>query len=374
MKSLPPERLKQLNAGHRVNIYVKQRKGDWTYVIRWYDKRNHFRSLDTQDLSEAQILRDLKEAKLLPQLRRPPSLDEFKLSEIGADFIQRLTNIRTDKTIQTYKEALNRVIKRIGNLYLSDLNTNLLQLYVNNELSRGRKLGGVMIDIRYLKAVFNYAKRKKLIRENPCDDIELPRQPRRIQRRIEEDEFRELLTAISSPRDKTVLQLLFLTGMRISELLNLRWSDIHGNRIFVTGKGGHEREIPIGSHCRSLFNDLPRSEFTDIVLHSKRKGKMSYSRLRNHFKDYFLKSSIRVDGTFHVIRHTTASALADMGFNEFDVRVFLGHSDKTVTQGYMSLGRQRFYSLADALETWLVRNLVLDKDSADGNNIDITTG
>jgi len=60
-------------------------------------------------------------------------------------------------------------------------------------------------------------------------------------------------------------------------------------------------------------------------------------------------------GTFHRFRHTTASALVDMGYTEFDVRVFLGHADRTFTQGYLSLGAKRFRELADALERWLLK-------------------
>ena len=153
----------------------------------------------------------------------------------------------------------------------------------------------------------------------------------------------------------------FLTGMRQEEVLSLKWTniDLTDKRICITGKGGHEREIPISDILLEIFSELPsESEFVFPGYRLKGRGFVPFGRksasvIRKRFHSYMVDAGITGRGTFHRFRHSTASVLADLGFTELDIGVYLGHANSSVTYGYISMSVTRLRELASALDEWI---------------------
>jgi len=254
---------------------------------------------------------------------------------------------------------MSNLISRIGDLPLPKITKNHIQEFVAYELDRGRKPGGVSDDLRTFRAAFNWAIEEKFMVINPVVGIKFPRVPRRLPRRLSPTEFTNLLKAIDREGDKKIALTLILTGMRISELLSLTWANvkIEQSYIFVKGKGGNEREIPIGSYLKEIFLTVPRYEeshlvFPGMLLRGRTltpKGKISYTRIRARFSVYFAKAGIEGYGVFHRLRHSFASIIADSGHTSFDLKQLLGHASTSTTEIYTWLGGTRLRSTIEAL-------------------------
>jgi len=360
-------RLKKINSLYRVKIHVRDRKNGWTLALRWWDGlKNRRLNLDTTNLDTAMIVRSNVETQLVKLIDNSFNTDQLKLSEFLDKYLNdcRARQL-APRTIETIKWRIENFQKKVGDLSLNQLNKELLQSYFDGLIADGRAVAGVAIDYRHLKASLNWAVEREWISENPIRRVKLPKVPRKIPKRLSKRELKRLFPVINREQDYNIALTLTLTGLRISELLNIKWRDVDfddGILFISNGKGGHQREIAIGSHLMDVLSKINRE--SDLVFPGKRSvgrgkgtvanGSMSYSRLHHRFREYFKLAEIEGVGKFHRFRHTTANAMVDKGYTEFDVRIFLGHADRSVTQGYMSLGSERFRAIANSLEEWIL--------------------
>lgn len=222
----------------------------------------------------------------------------------------------------------------------SDLRAWIVQLLEQNEqpTSIHRKISS-------LKTFYIFLQREKLIENNPTRKLVLPKTHKRLPVFVEEKNMIDLFSLITFEenftgyRDKVVLSLLYATGMRLSELINLKIADIDFKQktLKVFGKRRKERIIPFGN---SLLNDLnqylvTRKEFNSPYLIISEKNEMAYPKLIYRIVHHYLGLISNLDKKSpHVLRHTFATHLLNNGADLNSIKELLGHANLAATQVY----------------------------------------
>jgi len=207
---------------------------------------------------------------------------------------------------------------------------------------------------------YRYLLREGVIGEDPTLKIEMPKVGRSLPKSLSEAEVESLLDApeIGDPlghRDRTMLELLYATGLRVSELINLRQSEINLNQgvLRISGKGERERLIPVGEEAQRWLRDFlagPRVEIllerqTDFMFPTRRGDRMTRQAFWHIIKRYAKKAEIKGKMSPHTLRHAFATHLLNHGADLRVVQMLLGHSDLSTTQIYTHVARERLKEL-----------------------------
>jgi integrase/recombinase XerD len=154
---------------------------------------------------------------------------------------------------------------------------------------------------------------------------------------------------ISKPmekRDKAMIELLYATGMRISELINLKLTDVDIQRsvVKVLGKGSKERLIPYGESAAEALNDYlnDRRDLREKEIFLSNRGtKISRGAFWERIKVYIHREGLKISISPHTLRHAFATHLLNRGADLRSVQILLGHSDLSTTQIYTHIAKQR---------------------------------
>ena len=255
---------------------------------------------------------------------------------------------------QLYQWNISKNKKRITEIKKIDTSQ-----YISYLFSQNLKSTSVNRKISSLKTFFNFLLKKKLIDVNPFADQIMPKKPISLPKSISEDDVVKLLDApkpdsLIGLRDKAMLELLYASGVRISELVNIKFSDLdlERNIIKVFGKGSKERLVPFGedaAQCISAYID-ERKKNKDIasikyIFLNNRGSKISRHAFWHRLKDYCLEIGLKRDISPHTLRHAFATHLLNRGADLRSVQVLLGHSDLSTTQIYTHIAKQRLSEL-----------------------------
>ena len=247
---------------------------------------------------------------------------------------------------QLYQWNISKNKKRITEIKKIDTSQ-----YISYLFSQNLKSTSVNRKISSLKTFFNFLLKKKLIKANPFADQIMPKKPISLPKSISEDDVVKLLDApkpdsLIGLRDKAMLELLYASGVRISELVNIKFSDLdlERNIIKVFGKGSKERLVPFGedaAQCISAYID-ERKKNKDIasikyIFLNNRGSKISRHAFWHRLKEYCLEIGLKRDISPHTLRHAFATHLLNRGADLRSVQVLLGHSDLSTTQIYTCL-------------------------------------
>ncbi len=207
--------------------------------------------------------------------------------------------------------------------------------------------------ITTLKSFYKFLIIEKIVIYNPVEYVEPPKTAKKIPTVLSKEEITKLLDIELvdkfSYRNKAMIELMYATGLRVSELVNLKLNDIdlHENILKTMGKGNKERFIPIGEYATSIIIEYlhkARPEF----LENKRSEYLFVTKLgdkmtREHFfriiKNLAKKKEITTNFSPHTLRHSFASHLLDNGADLRTIQELLGHSDISTTQIYTHVSR-----------------------------------
>jgi len=207
---------------------------------------------------------------------------------------------------------------------------------------------------------YRFLLREGVIGEDPTLKIEMPKIGRSLPRSLTEAEVEALLAAPDTHdplghRDRAMLEVLYATGLRVSELINLKQSEINLNQgvLRVSGKGERERLIPLGDEAQSWLRDFiagPRVEIllerqTDYLFPTRRGDRMTRQAFWHIIKRYTKKAEIEGKLSPHTLRHAFATHLLNNGADLRVVQMLLGHSDLSTTQIYTHVARARMKEL-----------------------------
>ena len=206
-----------------------------------------------------------------------------------------------------------------------------------------------------IKAFYKYLLLEDLINNDPTTLLETPKIGRKLPETLSIDEITELIATIdlSKPegeRNKAMLETLYGSGLRVSELINLKLSDLYFNEGFlkITGKGDKERLVPIGKVAIKqidIYKDQVRchlavkKEFEDIVFLNRRGAKLSRVMIFTIIKDLATKTGLQKRISPHTFRHSFATHLIEGGADLRAVQEMLGHESITTTEIYTHLDR-----------------------------------
>tara|TARA_B100000614_G_scaffold15347_1_gene12758 strand:+ start:488 stop:1378 length:891 start_codon:yes stop_codon:yes gene_type:complete len=263
-------------------------------------------------------------------------------------------------TVNAYETDINGFIKWINRKNknsLLNIKENSINQYISYLFSLKLKSSSVNRKISSLKAFYLFLLKKKLIRYSPFTEVITPKQEKYLPASMSESEVEKLLNSPDTSkdieqRDKAMIEMLYATGMRISELVNLKITDIDMNRsvIKVMGKGSKERLIPFGeSASDALFNYLKirKDSSSKEVFISNRGRKITRVAFWQRIKIYLLRENLKDSISPHTLRHAFATHLLNRGADLRSVQLLLGHSDLSTTQIYTHIAKQR---LGDVLK------------------------
>ena len=211
-----------------------------------------------------------------------------------------------------------------------------------------------------LKRLYQYLVRENIIVEDPTAHIESPRLGRPLPKSLTETEVEQLLQAPDSNtdagmRDRTMLEVLYATGLRVSELISLRLDQINLRQgvVRISGKGGKERLVPLGEVAvdwLEKYLSVARPTFfknaPDATLFpSNRSQPMTRQTFWHAIKRYAIKAGISKSLSPHVLRHAFATHLLNHGADLRVVQMLLGHSNISTTQIYTHVARERLKNI-----------------------------
>lgn len=235
-----------------------------------------------------------------------------------------------------------------------------LLAFIAKRVESGAKPRSTARQLSSFRRFFRYIMREGLRDTDPTADIEMPRIGRSLPKTLSEDEVDALLSAPNTDeplghRDRAMLELLYATGLRVSELINLRQSQINFNQgvLRIVGKGDRERLIPLGDESQRWLKDFidgPRMEIllerqTDYLFPTRRGDRMTRQAFWHIIKRYAEKAGIRKKLSPHSLRHAFATHLLNRGADLRVVQLLLGHSDLSTTQIYTHVARERLKDL-----------------------------
>lgn len=253
----------------------------------------------------------------------------------------------SDNTIKSYKQDLERfdnfMNKDIKNISSKDIHEYLKYLTTIPLTDKS-----IARNISCLKTFYKFLLIEKEINKNPMENIEIPKIRKSLPKALTEEEIIDLLNIPLiddfSYRNKAMLELLYATGMRVTELINLMLQDIDLNQATVRtmGKGSKERIIPIGDYALKYIN-IYLEEYRPKLL---KKDWNDYLFLNNHGKQITRQGFFKVikkrgdeiclkkELSPHTLRHSFATHLLNHGADLRSIQELLGHSDIGTTQIY----------------------------------------
>ena len=214
--------------------------------------------------------------------------------------------------------------------------------------------------IASMRRFYRYALRENLISTDPTLQIESPKLPRSLPKSLNEQEVEDLLNApnINDPiglRDRAMLELLYASGLRVTELVNIKVNEVstQDGVVRVTGKGSKTRLVPMGEEAADWITKylnharptILQKRLSDALFVTSRADAMTRQAFWYLIKRYALIAGITKHMSPHVLRHAFATHLLNHGADLRVVQMLLGHSDISTTQIYTHVARERLKQL-----------------------------
>ena len=233
--------------------------------------------------------------------------------------------------------------------------------FITIKIKQGSKSRSVARSISTFRRFFRYQLRERVISEDPTALIELPKLSKSLPNSLSESNVDALLDApdLQDPigvRDKAMLELLYATGLRVSELVSLEHKQVNLQQgvVRVLGKGNKERLVPMGDEavdCISQYISEARPEImkskgvSSALFVTKRGSGMTRQAFWYLIKRYAINAGIRQKLSPHTLRHAFATHLLNHGADLRVVQLLLGHSDLSTTQIYTHIAKSRLQSM-----------------------------
>jgi len=286
------------------------------------------------------------------------------MEELVREFTEHLfvEKRHSPNTVDGYRRDISRFVSfqpktSLNSVTPSDIREFLLSLH-----NQGLSSRSIARSLSSLKSFFKYLMEESLIRDNPVETLETPKIWRKLPNTLSLKEVESLLNQpdIETPlglRDKAMLEVLYATGVRVSELISLELNDMNLEVGYIRsyGKGGKERVIPLGEVAQSYLKvyleqgrpRLVKNRTLPALFISRRKMPMTRQAFWKILKQYVLKANISVPVSPHTLRHAFATHLLERGANLRSVQQMLGHSDISTTQIYTHVVQERMREVFD---------------------------
>lgn len=283
-----------------------------------------------------------------------------ELMKLVDEFLRQLEVVRkaSKHTVRAYARDLSDFAQFIESEGISDfrqISRSLLRQYLNWLFAKGYERRSIARKLSSVRSFFNFLARAGYIPINPAIDLRQPKLMQKLPSTLEVAEVELLLSApkaatVRGLRDRAILEVLYSTGLRVSELANMRISDIDFSEklVKVRGKGGKERIALLNDEAASwleryLQESRPKltrkgKQVTDVVFVSQ-KGTPLTVRQIHRIVDGYARKVLGRSVSPHVLRHSFATHLLEGGADLRVIQELLGHSSLAATQIYTRLSK-----------------------------------
>jgi integrase/recombinase XerD len=265
----------------------------------------------------------------------------------------------SENTLSAYRSDLDKFCLFLKGENLLSVTGLDVESYLAHRVDLGLKPRSTARSISALKRFYQYFVREKLISDSPMLNIAQPKAGQSLPKTLSEAEVEALLNAPNTDeamglRDKAMLEVLYATGLRVSELVGLRMEQINLRQavVFVKGKGNKERLVPLGEEAMYWLEQFLKSgraqmikHATDFVFPSKRGVGMTRQTFWHRIKHYAILAAVESPISPHTMRHAFATHLLNHGADLRVVQMMLGHSDLSTTQIYTHVANERLKSV-----------------------------
>jgi integrase/recombinase XerD len=284
------------------------------------------------------------------------------MQDLIGEFINYLSVERglAPNTLESYGRDLRQYsafLRSKGNLVsLRDASRANIISYLLQMEKQGRSPATIARRLAALKSFYQFLVRERIVDRDPTANLESPKLDRRLPKVLTVREVETLLrqpkvTTANGLRDKAMLEVLYATGMRVSELVSLTLADVNLElgHVRCLGKGSKERIVPLGSiACNAVADYLARGRPKLVKDHGERSlfvnhhgRRMTRQGFWKILKKYAAQAGIKKSITPHTLRHSFATHLLENGADVRAVQEMLGHADISTTQVYSHINRKR---------------------------------
>ncbi len=251
-------------------------------------------------------------------------------------------------TITSYSNDINQFFLFLSEEYkitseLSEVNFQIVRSWIASLLEQGVTPRSVNRKISTLKTFFKFLIREGVIQESPMLKVVAPKSKKRLPLFVEEDQIESLLNGVEfddgfiGERDKLIIELFYVTGIRLSELINIKISDLNfdNNIVKVLGKRNKERLIPLSARIVKELQFFIENYNIDNYLFTNLGGTKVYTKLVYRVVNKYIGkiSSINKKSP-HILRHTFATHMLNNGADINSIKELLGHANLSATQVY----------------------------------------
>lgn len=261
----------------------------------------------------------------------------------------------SDETIHSYSIDIEEFLDYINSecINICEVGYDVVKAWLINLDEKKNKSTTVSRKISSLRGFYKYLINNKVIDSNPFSLVSLPKKERHLPRFFYYNELEEMfqvprLNTALGQRDRLLLEMLYATGVRVSELVNIKVSDINGEEIKVLGKGNKERIVEFGDYAESILElylnegykslNVKKSEYLFL---NNRGGKLTTRGVRYILDNIINKTTIDKKISPHMLRHTFATHLLNEGCDLLTVQELLGHESLTATSIYTHITNDR---------------------------------
>lgn len=251
----------------------------------------------------------------------------------------------SQNTMLAYRADLSDFLKKTAG---KPINKQAITTYISSLLDEGKKASTVIRILASLKGWFAWQKESGMIADDPSQSLQSPQRARYLPQVLTEAEIDALAKHCKTNRDRLIVELLYGAGLRVSELINLNWSDLNLSRgsLKCFGKGSKERIVPMGSQALQAIEKYKaelakeRKKKPGNVIFTNRKGeRLSRLIVWQVLKRLAKDAGIEKKMSPHTLRHSFATHLLENGADLRSVQELLGHASIMTTQLYTHLSR-----------------------------------
>ncbi len=295
----------------------------------------------------------------------PQSKDSLKPNPSGAErsieaFLDAIWAERglSQNTLSSYRYDLSNLARYLADYHAQSLESagrDQILAFLAGEVRDGRSARSLSRYLSGFRQYYRWLLREGCIASDPTALIESPKLGRGLPRVIDEQGITRLLEAPDvetalGQRDRAMLEMMYATGLRVSELTTLQLANVNLNQgvVRVLGKGGKERLVPLGEHALDWVRrfiregrcDLLKGRECQAVFVTSRGSGMTRQAFWHAIKRHAATAGIKHSLSPHVLRHSFATHLLNHGADLRVVQLLLGHSDLSTTQIYTHIARE----------------------------------
>ena len=281
-----------------------------------------------------------------------------------------LTHLRVERRLADHTlESYGRDLQRLGEFAaslekpLQAMDRRDLERFVDGLMSEGLSPRSVARTVAAVRGFYRFVVLARHVDKNPADDLQAPRAWQALPKFLGIEEVERLIGQpdVTTPRglrDRALIEVLYATGLRVSELIHLRASDLNleAGYLSTTGKGSKQRIVPIGEKAAEWLTKyiregrpvlLGKRASPWLFVNAKKGGSLSRVGFWKILKGYGTKAGLARTLSPHVLRHSFATHLLEHGADLRSIQMMLGHADLSTTQIYTHVLEARLRAVYD---------------------------